>query len=221
MKNLNQIKGFIFDLDGTLLDSMAVWIKIYESLFTEHGKQMPQGYLYKVNHLSMAEGAKYTAENTDVGLDVKSVENFWKAKAQDKYAREIKLKPYAYEILDLLSQRGVMLGVATASNKQNVTPCLVNNGIFDFFHSITSVDEVERGKDYPDIYQRQCEKFALDYCDCASVEDSYVGALSAKNGGLLSIGTYDESGKLHNAELKRNCDLYFHTLKELYEALLR
>ncbi len=165
MKNLKDIKGFIFDLDGTLLDSMAVWVKIYESLFTEHGKTMPDGYLYHVNHLSMAEGAKYTAQNTDIGLDEVAIANFWKTKAQVKYANEIKLKPYAYEILDLLSKRGVLLGVATASNKQNVTPCLVNNGIMHFFHSITSVDEVTRGKDYPDIFQRQSEKFSLPYGD--------------------------------------------------------
>lgn len=220
MKKLKDIKGFIFDLDGTLLDSMAVWMKIYESLFTEHGKQMPDGYLYQVNHLSMAEGAKYTANNTDIGLDEDSIAAFWKAKAQVKYASEIQLKPYAREILELLHKRGVLLGVATASNKQNVTPCLVNNGIYELFHSITSVDEVARGKDFPDIYLKQCENFPLAYEDCAAVEDSYVGALSAKNGGLLSIGTYDESGRLHNTELKQNCDIYFQTLKELYEALL-
>lgn len=220
MKNLKDIKGFIFDLDGTLLDSMAVWVKIYESLFTEHGKTMPDGYLYHVNHLSMSEGAKYTAQNTDVGLDKEAIEEFWKNKAQDKYAKEIKLKPYAYELLELLYNRGVLLGVATASNKQNVTPCLENNNIMKFFHSITSVDEVARGKDFPDIYQKQCEKMALAYNECAVVEDSYVGALSAKNGGMLSIGTYDESGKLHNAELKNNCNLYFETLKDLYDALI-
>lgn len=220
MKNLKDIKGFIFDLDGTLLDSMAVWVKIYESLFTEHGKTMPADYLYHVNHLSMSEGAKYTAEHTDVGLDSQSIAAFWKAKAQDKYAKEIKLKPYAYEILSLLHSRGVLLGVATASNKQNVTPCLVNNGIMDFFHSLTSVDEVARGKDFPDIYVRQCEKFNLPCCDCAVVEDSYVGALSAKKGGMLSIGTYDESGAIHNAELVANCNLYFPTLKDLYDALV-
>lgn len=219
MKTFKDLKGYIFDLDGTLLDSMPEWIKIYESLFVEHGKTMPDGYLYHVNHLSMSEGAKYTAENTDVGLTEKQIAVFWKEKAQDKYAREIKLKPYAYELLSTLHNRGKLLGIATASNKSNVTPCLVNNDIIKFFHSITSVDEVSRGKDFPDIYLKQCEKFGLRCEDCAVIEDSYVGALSAKTGGFLSVGVYDESGKEHNHELRKNCDLYVDSLKELADMI--
>lgn len=219
MKNFKDLKGYIFDLDGTLLDSMPIWIKIYESLFVEHDKKMPDGYLYHVNHLSMSEGAKYTADNTDIGLTKEEITDFWKEKAQDKYANEIKLKPYAYELLSLLHEQGKMLGIATASNKDNVTPCLVNNDIMKFFHSVTSVDEVPRGKDFPDIYQRQCEKFGLSYGECAAIEDSYVGALSARKGGLLSVGVYDESGKDHNLELRNNCDIYVDSLKELVDLI--
>lgn len=217
MEKFKDIQGYIFDLDGTLFDSMQVWMEIYKSLFTEHGKTMPEGYLYHVNHLSLDDGAKYTAEHTDVNLSKEYIAEFWKKKAQDKYTNEVKLKPYAYELLNLLSQKGKLMGIATASNKDNVRPCLVNNDIIKFFHSITSVDEVPRGKDFPDIYLKECQKMGLEPKHCAVVEDSYVGALSAKNGGLLSIGVYDESGKEHNKDLRKNCDIYIDSLKELLE----
>lgn len=217
--NLNKIKGYIFDLDGTLLDSMTQWMEIYESLFTEHNKTMPKGYLHEVNHLSMADASEYTAKNTNVGLTAPEILKFWQDKASEKYANEVPLKPYAYELLTILKQKGKKLGIATASQKQVITPCLVRHHIYELFDSMTSVDEVERGKNFPDIYLKECANLGLNPNECAVVEDSYVGALSAKNGGCLSIGVYDIQSKAQNATLRQNCNLYINDLDELIKML--
>ena len=80
-RSLTSLKGFIFDMDGTLLESMGVWDRLYEELFAENGLTMPRDYLFAVNHLKLADCADYTVRNTPIKLTADEIERFWQERA--------------------------------------------------------------------------------------------------------------------------------------------
>ena len=75
--NIHAFEGYIFDLDGTLLDSMEIWQKIYAAPFREVGLSMPKNLLEKINHLSLADSAKYTVQNTSIHLSAADLAAKW------------------------------------------------------------------------------------------------------------------------------------------------
>ena len=199
--NLYSFEGYIFDLDGTLLDSMEVWQKIYARPFQDVGMSMPKNLLEKINHLSLSDSAVFTAENTGIPLTPRELAEKWVKTARWTYAHDIELKEGAYELLEKLHSTGKRLGIATATPR--------------FFMSATSVDEVPRGKGFPDIYREEASRLGLFSGDCLVFEDSHMGAQGAKDGGFQVVGVYDKQSAKFAKQMQKTCDKYVYSLKEL------
>ncbi len=213
--NLYSFEGYIFDLDGTLLDSMEVWQKIYARPFQDVGMSMPKNLLEKINHLSLSDSAVFTAENTGIPLTPRELAEKWVKTARWTYAHDIELKEGAYELLEKLHSTGKRLGIATATPRGIFEPCLERHGIADFFMSATSVDEVPRGKGFPDIYREEASRLGLFSGDCLVFEDSHMGAQGAKDGGFQVVGVYDKQSAKFAKQMQKTCDKYVYSLKEL------
>ena len=82
-KILSSLKGFIFDMDGTLLESMGLWDKLYADLFAEDGLTMPDGFSLAVNHLKLSDCAEYAVRNTPIRMSREEVEEFWHERARE------------------------------------------------------------------------------------------------------------------------------------------
>lgn len=218
-RSLTSLKGFIFDMDGTLLESMGVWDRLYEELFAENGLTMPSDYLFEVNHLKLADCADYTVRNTPIKLTADEIERFWQERALKAYSEDVGLKPYAAKLLSLLWKNGFRIGIATALGEDLFEPCLKRNGVAGFFASGTSIDEVGAGKDRPDVYIRECSKLGLRPSQCAVVEDSHIGIESAKRAGFFTIGIYDEASAEHWDTLKHYADIAATELRQVYYAV--
>lgn len=215
----DNIIAFIFDLDGTLLDSMSIWDDVYKKLFSENNIAMPEGYTIAVNHMDMLSAARYTSLNSDIGLTTQQITDRWRSLAMQSYANEINLKPYAHELIKTLAQNNYLLAIATATDKELFIPCLKKNGIASFFHSATTTQEVHKGKNNPDIYLKECEKLGLLPHQCVVVEDSHVGIKSAKLAGFKTIGIYDEYSSALQKELERYSDWYVKSLSEVLDKI--
>lgn len=221
MKNrfLKKYKAFIFDLDGTLLDSMQVWDKVYAAPFNEYGIDMPDDYMMKVNHLSLKDCIKYTLSNTPLPCDGDKLNDIWWKRAYREYAENVPLKEGARSLLELLSANGTALAVATASPYSLFVPCLKRLGIYDLFDCFVSTDEVERGKDSPDVYLKAAARLNLSPEECAVAEDSHIGVKSAKAAGFYTIGVYDKASEKYSDVISSTADLYIRSLDELTEIL--
>lgn len=213
--NLKDYQGFIFDLDGTLLESMDLWSKIYKQVFTDEGMSMPRNYLLNINHMSLHDSAVYTVKNTSLPLTEKEITDKWSRLAKWQYAHNVELKEGAAELLEKLNNAGGLIGIATANPKGIFEQCLRRNRIDKYFLSSTSVDEVTRGKGEPDIYFAAARKLGLHPEDCVVFEDSHMGIQGAKKGGFATVGVYDRQSAQYAKEMQKICDIYVRSLTEL------
>lgn len=212
---LRRFRCFLFDLDGTLLDSMPLWNRVYLQTLDRFGKPVPEDYLMHVNHLSVRDGAVYTVQALDLPVSPEDVINTWGALATEEYRDRVLLKPYAAELVRLLQADGKTLGIATALPAGYFDACLERNGVRSCFSDSTSVEEVGRGKDSPAIYLRACGKAGATPDNTVVFEDSLTGAKSAKSAGFFVVGVYDASAEAQRTEMLNTVDLYITSYKEL------
>ena len=215
--NIYSFEGYIFDLDGTLLDSMEVWRKIYAAPFKEAGMSMPKNLLEQINHLSLNDSARLTVERTGLPFSPSELVQKWTGTARWVYAHDVRLKEGAKELLLELYRRGKRIGIATANPQGIFEACLKKEGIADLFMSATSVDEVPRGKGFPDIYREEARRLGLSAGECLVFEDSHMGVRGAKDGGFAVVGVYDKQSEKFAAQMQKECDAYVRSLAELIE----
>ncbi len=212
---LRGFRCFLFDLDGTLLDSMPLWDNVYLQTLARFGKPVPEDYLMHVNHLSVRDGAVYTVQALGLDATPEEIIGIWASLGTAAYRDSILLKPHAADLLRLLRADGKTLGIATALGKGFFESCLERNGVLSLFSDSTSVEEVGSGKDSPAIYFRACEKAGAAPGETVVFEDSLIGATSAKAAGFFVVGVYDASAEAQRADMMRTADLYITDYREL------
>ena len=186
---LNQ--AAIFDLDGTLLDSMWVWYRVDEAFFAARGIPIPDDYAQALHAMTFREVAEYTIERFHLPETPEAVMAEWNAQSFLLYQNEVKLKPGAKEYLEALRARGVKLAVATALTHELLEAVLKSNGIFDWFSACTSLDEVARGKGCPDIYLYTAKKLGVPPENCAAYDDIYKSIEGIKAAGMKACAVYE------------------------------
>ena len=152
MDRLKKIKGAVFDLDGTLLDSMHVWSEVDRIFFERRGMVIPPDYVEAIAPLGFPGAAAYTVERFGFKEKQEDIIKEWFELAGKAYAQDIQLKPGAKKYLESLRANGVRLAVATASDGEMFLPCLELHVILGLFDTIVSVRDVARDKGFPDVY---------------------------------------------------------------------
>jgi len=186
-------KAAIFDLDGTLLDSMWVWKKIDAQFLADRGFEVTQDYTDAIKAMGWEEGARYTIDRYGLSETPKQVIDTWFDMSEEYYRFHIPMKAGAKEYLSLLHEKGVPMAVATSMEPQkNIDIVLRANGIADYFQNITMSTEVTRGKGFPDIYLLAASRLGADPADCAVFEDILAAIRGAGNGGFQTVGIYDD-----------------------------
>lgn len=202
------IKGAIFDLDGTILDSMDVWKEIDYEFLNKRGFAVPDNYINEICARSFTEAAEYTIKQFSLPDSVDSLMLEWQKMAIEQYSCKVKLLPFTLDYLHSLKQSGIKLGVATGLSKTLYEPCLKANGIFDLFDMICSVDEVAKGKESPDIFEYAIRKLALEPCECIIFEDILPAIKSAKQTGASVYGVHEKYSHHHSETIKKIADGY-------------
>lgn len=206
MIGIKKTKGYIFDLDGTLLDSMWVWEDLYKDFLQEFNIEYQKNFLTEINHFTLTECVSYTINKFSLDISQERAIDKWVSIGNYYYKNKVHLKFGAKEFLVSAKEKNIILGVATALPYDMAKLSLESLDIFDLIHSITSLDEVSVDKSHPDIYLRQAEKMQLKPSDCIVFEDSHVGMFSAKKAGFTTVGVYDAYS--YDDALKREADYY-------------
>ncbi|MDP4133415.1 MAG: HAD family phosphatase [Bacillota bacterium] len=210
-----KFKGAIFDLDGTLLDSMDIWEKIDIEFLAGRGIMMPDDYIAAVTPMGFFQAAQYTIRRFGLKEKPADIMEEWNRMSVESYKNKVTLKPYAKEYLLLLKKHGIKLAVATALSELLYAPALKNNGIYNLFDAFTETSEVKRSKGFPDIYLKAADKIGLPPRECAVFEDIYEGIKGAKDGGFITVGVYDRYSDYEKDKIKELSDLYIRNFKEL------
>ena len=156
-----KFEAAIFDLDGTLLNSMDVWEQIDISFLQKRGLPVPADYVTEICSRSFAEAAQYTIDLFKLSEKVKDMVKEWEEMAVYEYAHNVELMPHTLEYILKLKDMGVKLAVATGLPEKLYLPCLENNGVLELFDVCCSTDEVRRGKEYPDIFAFAAQKLGV------------------------------------------------------------
>lgn len=215
MEFLQNIEGAIFDLDGTVLDSSWVWDKVDIKFLGDRGFQVPDDYVEAISPLGAERAAVYTIERFGLNEDPQDVVREWLNMAKKEYEDEVVCKPFAKEYIKSLYDKGVKLAVATSSDRQLFMATLEREGILKFFSHIVTVNEVDRGKGYPDIYEKAAERIKINPHRCVVFEDILTGVQGARMGEFKVVAVYDEKSEHNKEKIKKIADYYIENFKEL------
>ena len=222
MKNFfdeNNIRAFVFDMDGVLIDSESVYEKAWQEIAGQMGFKDIDSVHKKCLGCSKNDVfeilKKSYGENIDAAM-------FWKKTSDwsvDFMNRNGLIeKDGAKEILTFLKSENILLALATSSEKSFAENLLKKANLLDFFDAVVFGDEVKNAKPNPDIYLLSCAKLNLAPKNCAAVEDSPNGIISAKNAGLKAIMVPDRI--LPDNDMKKNAWKIFDSLLSLRKTLI-
>jgi len=209
------IKGVIFDLDGTLIDSMQVW-KVFEYEYLRSLGAEPRPGLGEVlRSLSSVEEAVYFREEYGVTQSVEEIVLGRNSLISIKYKTEIPVKAGVMQALMALKARGIRMCIATATERELVEPAIERLGFMDYVERVFTCEEVGVSKSSPDIYILAAEYLGLDPGDILVAEDALYAMKTAKKAGFVVAGVYDLSSADQEEEIKQTCDYYWQTLDEM------
>lgn len=199
----NNIKGAIFDMDGTLTDSMGRWSEIYAMLIDYLKIELPQGFTMKVNHIPMRKRVGEILKLLSLDFCEEEVYSFWIEKTVEYYNKDFKTKPYMLEALKTLKEQNVVMAIATASDIRCAEAFIKSNNLTEYISIITGLEEVSRPKSFPDIYLKAAERLGVDPSECMVFEDALTAIEAAKVGGFLVCGVQDDSSGCDEEQIKK------------------
>ena len=213
-KILHGIEGAIFDLDGTLFDSMAVWRDIDLEFLGKRGIAVPPDYMEAVSAKSFYECAVYTAKRFSLPETPEQLMQEWYEMAVKHYESSIELLPHAEEYIKSLKKEGIKLAVATSLRRDFFEPCLVRHGLWEQFDAICSVDDVGCGKESPEIFRYAANRLGIPLSRCVIFDDAYVALQSAKQTEAFVVGVYEKNSERFREKIRSAVDLYIEDLSE-------
>ena len=209
------VKGAIFDLDGTLLDSMGVWDKISRDFLTGRGIAAPDDIGAAVKNMSFTESAAYYIQRFLLPDSREQLIAIWNEMAFREYAERIELKAGAASFVRQLRQRGICLGVASATDRALTEAVLKRHGILDWFQAIVTVAYTGKGKNSPDFFRAAAQRIGVAPQECAVFEDCLHAVQGAKLAGMRVWGVYDPFSAHERQEIERFADGYIESFAEL------
>ena len=202
------IKGAVFDVDGTILDSMPVWYNVGNLYLESLGIKPEDRLSEKLFSLALNDGADYLINKYSLNKNRSTVISEIGALVGDFYRRSVPLKNGAGAFLESLRIAGIPMTIATAGDLSYMKAAFDRLGIKEYFSGYYTCPELGTSKDKPYIYQKASETFCCEPCEVCIFEDAYSAAMTAKNAGFMVAGVYDRSFERFQEELKRISDIY-------------
>lgn len=210
------MKAYIFDFDGTLVDSMPIYVKSLFKILDEHNVSYDDDLIKIITPLGLSGTAEYCIS---IGLNLTKDEVIllMKKYMYEEYINNVPAKENVIPVLKELKDRGIKLNVLTASPHVTLDACLERLGIFDLFDNIWSCDDFGTTKTNPEIYLKCAEIIGERTEDILFLDDNLNADETAKKAGMVVCGVYDESSKDYVSEMKAATDYYIYDFKELLE----
>lgn len=204
--NIKQIEAVIFDLDGTLIDSMWVWNKIDEEFLAKYHIPVPDDMDKELEGKSFTETATYFKERFKLEMSIEEIKETWNAMAWSFYTEEVQLKKGVRRFLQALKKQGIKMGIATSNSIQLVEAVLKALEIEEYFMQIRTSCEVGRGKPFPDIYLKVAEDLEVEASRVLVFEDIPNGVRAGQNAKMTAWGVRDRQADVLWEEVKSIAD---------------
>lgn len=205
--------AYIFDFDGTLVDSMSLWSDMVISYLDEQGINYPSDLIRRVNTMGAVDGIRYIS-TLDERLNAEDMIKVFGEKTLYQYANVIGAKAGVIEFLNKIKESGAPIYMLTACNPLLLTPCSKRLGIYELFDGIYSTDDLCLDKKNPELYHRVLDMIGKLPEECLFFDDDINALKTAKSLGLKVYGVYDETSRDNESEIRSFADGYFYDFND-------
>lgn len=208
-------RGAIFDLDGTLVDSMWIWETVIVRWLNRCGLACEEDLTPIIKDMTFEQSAQYIIGRFGLEKSVGAITAEWSAMILDDYRYHIQLKEGVFSFVRALHAAGVKMCIATSNFRDACTAVLESGGIADCFEFILISDEIGKNKSFPDIYLESARRLGLAPADCMVFEDILLAVGTAKNAGFQTTAVYDKESVGETERLRQTADQYITSFQEL------
>ncbi len=208
-------EAVIFDLDGSLVDSMWMWERIDIEYLGKFGIPMPKDLQRQIEGMSFNETAQYFKSHFHLPDSLEQIKEAWNRMAWDKYRHEVPLKPGAAAFLEQCRKDGVRLGIATSNSRELVETIAEVHGLREYFSCIMTACDVKKGKPAPDIYLAVAGALGVSPKNCLVFEDIVPGIMAGKNAGMEVCAVEDAYSYDQREEKQLLADYYIEDFRRI------
>lgn len=208
-------KTYLFDFDGTLVDSMPTFISAMLRILDENRISYGSDIVKIITPLGFGGTAEYFIHTLGLPMEQEPLVVLMKEYMQDAYFHTIPAKPHVISVLRELKKRGASLNVLTASPHLTLDACLKRLEIYDLFDHVWSCDDFHTSKADPRIYKMAAAELHLDVIEVLFLDDNLNADTTAKSAGMQVCGVYDPSSADYAEEIKAVADHYIYDFREL------
>ncbi len=221
---LKDIEAIIFDIDGTLIDSMWIWENIDELFLEKYHLEKPEGFHEGMEGMSYSETAQYFLDLfPSLPHTREELEQEWYDMAYEIYTTQMELKKGAYDFIKSMHEKGIKLGIATSNNRELAEGTLKNNKVMEYMGAIWTSCEAGAGKPNPAVYLNVAKDLGVDPKNCLVFEDVSNGILAGKNAGMKVCAVDDKFSRNQEEKKRQLADYYIQDYDDIknntYEVL--
>lgn len=212
---LEGIRGIIFDLDGTMVDSMWMWRGIDEEFMAKRGLTMTDDLELAIEGMSFRETAEYFVRTYPLTESVEELMDIWVQMAIDKYEHEVPVKPGLMHFLQEMKARGIRMGIATSNARVLLDAVADAHGFYNYMDGVLTANEVKRGKPAPDVFLAVAKKIGIAPQDCLVFEDIPQGIRAGLAAGMKVCSVSDEYSRAQETEKRALAHFYIDSYEQV------
>lgn len=212
-------QGFIFDLDGTLVDSMGIWKQIDIQYLGKFGISLPEGLQEEIEGFSFTETAVYFKNRFGIKDSIEQIKQEWNDMTYQIYQDEVGLKPGVTELLDYAQKHQIPCAIATSNSIELVRCVLKSNKIDSYFTTIVTGCDVGKSKPEPDVYLCAASRMGISPEKCMVFEDIVPGIEGAHRAGMPVCVIDDAYSRYQETEKRKKADYYVTDFCQMIEQL--
>ena len=210
------MKNYLFDFDGTLVDSMPTYVSAMLRILDENGIKYADDIVKIITPLGLKGTADYYI-TLGVRKSRDEILSKMLAYMTEAYENTIQAKPCVIDALKSLKARGDRLHVLTASPHTSLDPCLKRLGMYELFENVWSCDDFCTTKADPEIYKMAAERIGAKVDEVLFLDDNLGADTTAKSAGMKVCGVFDESSRDYTEDIRKVCDFYIEDFSQLAE----
>ena len=206
---------YLFDLDGTIIDSNGIWVDVDTAFLARRGMPYTQEYADGVAHTIFPLAAKFTKEYCHIEDSEESIMAEWMDLAGDRYSETVELKPFTADYLRKCHESGIRMSLLSSCVPAHGKAALARHGLTEYFEHLIFAHDIGIEKSDPRIFEEAAKICGVSPEDCVLFDDSSRSCLCAKKAGLKTVGVYDKMFCREEEQLRAECDRYIMSFEEL------
>lgn len=208
------IGGAIFDVDGTLLDTMPYWHDVGARFLTSIGVEPEEGLGDRLFTETPISGAAYLQEHYHLDLSLEEIVKGTNAQIEQVYEEVAPFKPGARELVERFVQAGIPCTVASSTDRYCIEAGLRRLGALDLFDAVFSAGELNTTKESPLIFYAAMDAMGTEESGTWVFEDGLYAIRTARAAGFRTVGVYDRMSEADQEEIMRQADFYYRSLED-------